>query len=1216
MVSTSPAACTDLISREDEPPMLKPTFFARRALLILVVVFFFVPFALRGARMAVQGMKNDVKDWLPKDFVETAELDWFRKHFVSEQFVVVSWDGCTGDAADERYRMFVAKLMPETAPSALLKNDGDEKQNPIQSPESTQDNQTPAADSDEPIDPPADLTRVAVESTIRLVSADTPADEDVSADPRTSDKASESAEDVVPSPTRYLHHADSIGDFYGLYCRETDHYNWGGQEEKWLKGLKRETGDSNVEAWFYIVPNGDLYRWEGVDAPVASLAREMKRRYSGPALEGTLVHSFGPIDGPWYYANPRRLRAQLFKSITTGPDVLKSLIGQGGELESDPEEAVRRLTGTLLGPDGKQTCVVLTLTDAAKRNLHLVIGRGVLGKPRGQLYQVAEESNISESQLRLGGPPVDNVAIDEEGSITLFRLIGLCGLLGIVLSLICFRSISATIMVFFVGGISAVISLAFVWWADSSVDAILMSMPALVYVLALAESSHLMNYYREEVDNNGLIGAPERAIKHAWWPALLCNVTTSIGLLSLYTSELTPIRKFGIFSAIGVTVTLGVLFLYMPAALQIWPQKPRKKVASDADKPFLDRYLGGFLQSCGAFMVEHHAAVSIACILVIAFIGYGALNIKTSVNMLRMFHKDAKIIRDYEWLEANLGELVPMEMVVRVDKRAQLPSSAERADQDSVDPESQFQLTFLERMELASRVQKVVEQEFGPQGQKRIGSAMSAASFVRALPDARGDTKTMLVRGSTNSRMEAHREQFLHSDYLRIDDDDAELWRVSVRVPATRFGGEGESTSSIDYGSFIHELKAAVEPVLAAQRERESILRELVAHRDGKRPAGAKVLLLGVPDSAVGGKKDGESSDSAVAAASDKKTVAEQPAIDQAKIFSLTLADVLNISRLKVKLATGDDSRGADFDKLLASQDCIVLVGGGEELNLASLKQSGKLVIDARESVTAAPRPPVPGVARAATEIIPTVAAVYTGVVPIVYKAQRTLLESLIESTFWSFITILPLMMFISRSFWGGALSMLPNVLPVLVVFGGMGWLKIEVDVGSMMTASIALGIAVDDTIHYLHWFREELDRLGDRKKAILAAYKHCATPTLQAAIMSGLGLSVFALSTFTPTQRFGYLMLAILWAGVAAELIFFPALLAGPLGGVFKPRKRKAAEEIAETQTTMESVSAISTEPPLVESLPGSGVPAPNMISSMGKIKARRAVREDQSHR
>src|SRR5205085_7134386 len=190
-------------------------------------------------------------------------------------------------------------------------------------------------------------------------------------------------------------------------------------------------------------------------------------------------------------------------------------------------------------------------------------------------------------------------------------------------------------------------------------------------------------------------------------------------------------------------------------------------------------------------------------------------------------------------------------------------------------------------------------------------------------------------------------------------------------------------------------------------------------------------------------------------------------------------------------------------------------------------------------------------------------------------KAQRMLLDSLVQSTFWSVITITPLLMWIARSVSAGSVAMLPNVLPILMVFGGMGWLGVDVDVGSMMTASIALGVAVDDTIHYLNWFREELDRVGDRKQAILAAYKHCATPTLQAAVISGLGLSVFAISTFTPTQRFGVLMLVILWLGAVAELIYFPAILAGPLGRCFKPRPRAANDDhhAASSQTPQLSI-------------------------------------------
>jgi predicted RND superfamily exporter protein len=149
-------------------------------------------------------------------------------------------------------------------------------------------------------------------------------------------------------------------------------------------------------------------------------------------------------------------------------------------------------------------------------------------------------------------------------------------------------------------------------------------------------------------------------------------------------------------------------------------------------------------------------------------------------------------------------------------------------------------------------------------------------------------------------------------------------------------------------------------------------------------------------------------------------------------------------------------------------------------------------------------------------------------------------------------------MMIVCRGIFAGAVAMLPNALPILVVFGGMGWLGFPVDIGSMMAASIALGVAVDDTIHYLAWFREDLEKLGDRKAATVAAYSRCATPTLQAALVNGLGLSVFAVSSFTPTARFGWLMLTILVAGVVAELVMLPSLLFSPLGKAFELPKEK----------------------------------------------------------
>lgn len=1130
---------------------MKSSFFARMALPILLVVFFLVPFSIRGARVAVKDMKNEIAEWLPKNFQESHEMNWFWRHFMGERFIIVSWPGCTGDEDDQSFKLLVSKLSVETPPS---------RQRPPEVSETatTTAIATPAEDVE---------TRATTELTGEASTADTNA-------------SGKRFGQNLERPYEF------IGDKLALFSTGEYYENWGSRQEKWLQGK----GDR----WYYITANGELYAWNEADAPIASFGRRCWRLAFGGQVEGEHVASLGPVDGPWYYANPRRLDAQLFRSVATGPAVLDYLAGEGGVLENNRDEAVNRLTGSLYGPDGKQTCLMLYLTDVGTLHFHRVLGRGMMGKSKGRLIELASESGVSYENLKLGGPAVDNVAIDEEGTITLVRLVSLCALLGLGLAYMCFRSITATLIVFFIGGVSAITSIAFVGWFGCSIDAILMSMPALVYVLGISGAVHIINYYREAVDEHGHAGAPERAVSHGWKPALLCNLTTAIGLVSLCTSELSPIRKFGLFSALGVMATLILLFSYLPAALQFFPQKRRTPVQRQrAEEPWYEKYLSRFWETMGGGIIRHHYLVAGACIFVILATGYGVTRINTSVNLLKMFDSKSKILQDYAWLEENLGKLVPMEIVVKVAPSSMRKPVSEQTGEQPADPDEAYRLSFLERMEIVDRVQKVVEQEFGASGQGITGRSLSAVTFSPPMPQAKGDNFTFARRGATNARLEAHRSEFLGSEYLRTDKEDlSELWRISVRVGALQ---------DVDYGTFINELKCAVEPVLAAQRERERILRSIVAQQNGKRHVGAKVLLVGAPLGPA--KKSG-----AMQATPRRESKAgDKYVVDQTRVFAQSLAELLTIARLKLDWHDPQSEvLPSDWDERLAKYDCVVLVGDHRAYDLSTIKAKSTLFVDAREHTfdptvaTNSTQVAVAGSGQAVAAIpasaIPAaepsqkagISSVYTGVIPIVYKAQRSLLNSLIQSTFWSFITITPLMMFVSRSFSAGMVAMLPNVLPVLVIFGSMGWLNIAVDIGSMMTASIALGVAVDDTIHYLSWYRQELNACGNRHQAILATYKRCATPTLQAAVISGLGLSIFALSTFTPTQRFGCLMLSILWAGVVAELIFFPALLAGPLGLVFKPNKKgglkpahgeaESHEQPAAGQAQVETVRAEKT--------------------------------------
>ena len=135
--------------------------------------------------------------------------------------------------------------------------------------------------------------------------------------------------------------------------------------------------------------------------------------------------------------------------------------------------------------------------------------------------------------------------------------------------------------------------------------------------------------------------------------------------------------------------------------------------------------------------------------------------------------------------------------------------------------------------------------------------------------------------------------------------------------------------------------------------------------------------------------------------------------------------------------------------------------------------------------------------------------------------------------------------------FWdlsAGLILLIPSVFPMLIVFGMMGWLGVVIDVGTIMTPTVALGVSVDDVVHFLIWYRRGLSEGKNRKEAIMLAYEGCARAMYQSWAVLGLGLAVFALSSFVPTQRFGALMFPLLTAALIGNLVLLPAVLASPL--------------------------------------------------------------------
>ncbi|MGB7344626.1 MAG: MMPL family transporter, partial [Pirellulaceae bacterium] len=641
----------------------------------------------------------------------------------------------------------------------------------------------------------------------------------------------------------------------------------------------------------------------------------------------------------------------------SGTSVIEQLMQP--PLELSAAEARGRLRGILVEPKGDTTCLVLS-TSAA--------GRGDRVQAVSEVERLAQsQCQLSASDLKLAGPTVDAAAIDIESRRLLFQLAGISALVSFLIASMRLRSIRLAIIVLVVAGYSTGLALAILYVCGSNMNLLMTMLPPLIYILSISSAVHLSNYYRdaasepEAASEPTAVGPLATAITKGWLPCVLASATTSIGLVSLSLSKIEPIQMFGIYSAIGVISSVGVLFLLLPAALHLFPPRLAPITNSDAKTA---RLSGRVI----AAISRHHVLVVLACLAVMAFFGKGLPNVQSTVRLQDRFLDGSDAINDYKWLETHVGPMVPLEIVIHLDKDSPLD--------------------FVEQMQLVADVQKRIHTLDEPV------ATISAINLSPRLPEGRR-VRDVIARKIINRP--STKEQLIDAKFLAVTDRE-HLWRITVRANAI---------GDLDYGLYAEKLQRAIDPLLDLQ-----------------------------------------------------------------------------------------GARGT-----------------------------------------------------------------YTGIIPLIYKAQRQLLQDLFRSFLAAFAVIALVLVFVLRSISAALIAMVPNLFPAVVVFGGLEWLGIPLQIGSVMTASAAMGIAVDDTIHFLTWFRRGIDRGLTRRDAIVDAYDRCAGAMIQTTMICACGLLVFAVSTFVPILHFAWLMVFLLLSALIGDLVLLPAILAGPLGRFFDKAKPTTTE-------------------------------------------------------
>lgn len=180
-------------------------------------------------------------------------------------------------------------------------------------------------------------------------------------------------------------------------------------------------------------------------------------------------------------------------------------------------------------------------------------------------------------------------------------------------------------------------------------------------------------------------------------------------------------------------------------------------------------------------------------------------------------------------------------------------------------------------------------------------------------------------------------------------------------------------------------------------------------------------------------------------------------------------------------------------------------------------------------------------------ELVGVVNADVTGHLALAASQSQKLIRTQFISLFLALLLIIILLMIQFRSLTIGMLSLIPNLFPLAVIFGIMGWSGIPLDSMTVLVAVVCFGFSVDDTIHYLTHVRRELgSKTASRamERCLERAYNKCARALISTSAVFFFGFLPLLWGPFKPSAAFGALASSAAVAALAGDIVVMPALI------------------------------------------------------------------------
>jgi hypothetical protein len=168
----------------------------------------------------------------------------------------------------------------------------------------------------------------------------------------------------------------------------------------------------------------------------------------------------------------------------------------------------------------------------------------------------------------------------------------------------------------------------------------------------------------------------------------------------------------------------------------------------------------------------------------------------------------------------------------------------------------------------------------------------------------------------------------------------------------------------------------------------------------------------------------------------------------------------------------------------------------------------------------------------------------FTGTTVTFLEGSTFIISGLKQSIVWAFLLIAACMLYLFRSLRILICSLLPNLIPLVITAGTMGWLGVPLKPSTVLVFSIALGIAIDITIRFLVNYKQDSDTGDSLEATVIKTIHSTGISIVYTSLVLIAGFVIFCFSGFGGTQALGWLTSLTLVMATITNLVFLPALL------------------------------------------------------------------------